>query len=81
MIATKRVLWGYFLITITPDMFNDLKVCGGFIWGKIYIDTVKEFVTYMAELKKVNRKEVRKTHLFFCLVFFAYCGILTLYSS
>ena len=26
-------------------MFNDLKVAGGFIWGKIYIDTVKEFVT------------------------------------
>ena len=26
-------------------MFNDLKVAGGLIWGKIYIDTVKEFVT------------------------------------
>ena len=27
-------------------MFNDLKVNMGIIWGKIYIDTVKEFVTF-----------------------------------
>ena len=26
-------------------MFNDLKVSGGLIWGKVYIDTIKEFVT------------------------------------
>ena len=25
-------------------MFNDLKVSSGIIWGKIYIDTVKEFI-------------------------------------
>ena len=25
MIATKRVLWGYFLTTITPELFNDLN--------------------------------------------------------
>jgi len=46
MIASKRVVFGYFLTTITPDMFNDLKVNMGFIWGKIHIDTVKEFVTF-----------------------------------
>ena len=45
LIGRKRVVIGYFLNAITPDMFNDLKVAGGFIWGKIYIDTVKEFVT------------------------------------
>ena len=45
LIGRKRVVIGYFLNSITPDIFNDLKVCGGFIWGKIYIDTVKEFVT------------------------------------
>ena len=44
LIGRKRVVIGYFLNSITPDMFNDLKVCGGFILGKIYIDTVKEFV-------------------------------------
>ena len=45
LIGRKRVFLGYFLNSITPDLFNDLKVSGGLIWGKIYIDTVKEFVT------------------------------------
>ncbi len=45
LIGRKRVLVGYFLDSITPDLFNDLKVSGGLIWGKVYIDTVKEFVT------------------------------------
>ena len=36
---------GYFLDSITPDMFNDLKILSGIIWGKVYIDYVKEFVT------------------------------------
>lgn len=42
LIGRKRVVFGYFLDSITPDMFNDLKVMGGLIWGKVYIDTVKE---------------------------------------
>ena len=45
LIGRKRVVIGYFLDSITPDMFNDLKVSSGIFWGKIYIDTVKEFVT------------------------------------
>lgn len=45
LIGRKRVIIGYFLDSITPDMFNDLKIKSGIIWGKIYIDTVKEFVT------------------------------------
>lgn len=44
LIGRKRVIIGYFLNSITPDMYNDLEVKGGFIWGRIYIDTVKEFV-------------------------------------
>ncbi len=44
LIGTKRVIWGYFLITITPDMFNDLTVRKGLIFGNILIDTVKERV-------------------------------------
>lgn len=46
LIGQKRLLFGYFFTAITPDMFNDLKVSMGMIWGKIYIDTVKEFVTF-----------------------------------
>lgn len=45
LIGRKRVIFGYFLNSITPDMFNDLKVTGGIIWGKLHIDTVKELVT------------------------------------
>lgn len=45
LIGRKRVVFGYFLNSITPDMFNDLKISSGILWGKVYIDTVKEFVT------------------------------------
>ena len=45
LIGRKRIFVGYFLNSITPDMYNDLKLSSGLIWGKIYIDTVKEFVT------------------------------------
>lgn len=44
LLASKRVLFGYFFTAITPDLFNDLKVEMGLIWGKVIIDTVKEEV-------------------------------------
>lgn len=44
LFATKRVMFGYFFTSVTPDMFNDLTVKMGLVWGKVYIDTVKEFV-------------------------------------
>ena len=44
LIAQKRLLFGYFFKAITPDMFNDITVKMGIIWGKIYIDTIKEFI-------------------------------------
>ena len=46
LIGQKRLLFGYFFTAITPDMFNDIKVAMGIFWGKIYIDTIKEFVTF-----------------------------------
>lgn len=45
LIGRKRVVFGYFLDSVTPELFNDLKVLSGVIWGKIHIDTVKEFIT------------------------------------
>ena len=45
LMGRKRAVFGYFLSSITPDMFNDLKVMASMIWGKVYIDTVKEFIT------------------------------------
>jgi len=46
LIGRDRVVIGYFMDSITPDLFNDLKVRSGIIWGKVDIDTVKEFVTF-----------------------------------
>lgn len=45
LVGRKRVVLGYFLDSITPDMFNDLKILSGVIWGKVYIDYIKEFIT------------------------------------
>ena len=42
MIGQKRVFFGYVLNSITPELYNDMQVYKGLIWGKIVIDTVKE---------------------------------------
>ena len=52
LIGRKRVVFGYFLDSVTPEMFNDLKVLSGVIWGKIYIDTINEFIT----LSNIDKK-------------------------
>jgi len=44
LVGQKRVLFGYFFTSITPDLFNDLEVKAGLFWGKVYIDTIKELV-------------------------------------
>lgn len=44
LIGQKRLLFGYFYTAITPDMFNDLSLKMGIIWGKVYIDTIKEVI-------------------------------------
>lgn len=45
MVATKRVLFGYFFKSITPDMYNDLTIHKGIIFGRVVIDTIKEVIT------------------------------------
>lgn len=57
LIATKRVLWGYFLTSITPELFNDLKVHSGIFFGRIIIDTAKEKVC-ISNLSKSSLDEV-----------------------
>lgn len=44
MIARKRLLFGYLFVSVTPELFNDLKVRKGIIWAKVEIDTVKEHI-------------------------------------
>lgn len=57
LFARKRLFFGYFFYAITPDMFNDLKVNSGLIWGRIIIDTVKELVI-MSNLSKDSLDEI-----------------------
>lgn len=46
LIGQDHILTGYTLNSITPDMFNDMQVYKGVIFGKVTIDTVKEVVTF-----------------------------------
>ena len=60
LIGRKRVVFGYFFDAITPDMYNDLNVVGGIIWGKICIDTIKE-VVYLSNISKNALPEIETT--------------------
>ena len=44
ILASKRVLFGYFYKSITPDMYNDLATNKNLFWGTVVIDTIKEVV-------------------------------------
>ncbi len=57
LIAQKRVLFGYLFLAITPDMFNDLSIRTGVIWGKACLDTVKEVVV-LSNLSKSAVSEI-----------------------
>lgn len=57
VLAQKRLLFGYFYYSITPDMFNDLTLRMGIMWGKAIIDTVREQV-YLSGLSKGALEEL-----------------------
>ena len=44
LLGHKRLIWGSFLYSITPDLYNDMEIFRGLLWGKVTIDTVKEKV-------------------------------------
>lgn len=52
LIGQKRVLFGYFLSSVTPDLYNDMSVISGLLWGSINIDTVKEEIV----LSNISKK-------------------------
>ena len=58
LIGQDHILVGYTLTSITPDLFNDLEVYEGIIFGKITIDTVKETVV-LTNLDKNCLSEVQ----------------------
>lgn len=58
VIGCDHIITGYTLISITPDMFNDLTVYKGIIFGKIMIDTIKEVVVF-TNLDKHSLPEIQ----------------------
>lgn len=59
IIAQDRIVIGYKLSTITPDLYNDLQINAGIIWGTITIDTIKETVTF-SNISKRALPEIQK---------------------
>lgn len=57
IVAQNRLLVGYKFKSITPDLYNDMHVDCGLIWGALCIDTVKECV-YVSNLSKKCLPEV-----------------------
>lgn len=59
IIAQDYVLVGYNLNTITPDLYNDMQIHAGIIWGMITIDTIKETI-YFSNISKKALPEIQK---------------------
>ena len=57
IIGQNRVVYGYFITSITPDLFNDLKINSSLFWGSVIIDTNKELV-YVSNLDKNSLDEI-----------------------
>lgn len=60
IVAQKRLIVGYSLNSITPDLFNDIQITSGLIWGAVTIDTAKE-VIYLSNISKKALPEIQKT--------------------
>lgn len=57
LIGQDHILTGYTLNSITPDLFNDMQVYSGILFGKITIDTLKEVVIF-TNLDKKSLPEI-----------------------
>ncbi len=60
LLGHKRIVWGSFLYSITPDLYNDMEIYKGLIWGKVTIDTVKEVVV-LSNISKNALDEIETT--------------------
>ena len=55
IVATKRVFFGYIFLSVTPELYNDLRVKARVIWGKVLIDTVKELI----EISNIDKRALK----------------------
>jgi len=56
LVAQKRFFWRHKFFAITPDLFNDMKVKMGIIWGRVLIDTLREKVI----IDKIDKRALRE---------------------
>lgn len=59
IIAQDRIVIGYKVSTITPDLYNDMQVNAGIIWGTVTIDTMKETVIF-SNISKRALSEIQR---------------------
>lgn len=57
ILATKRIIFGFWVIVITPDMMNDINIKMGLVFGKVVIDTIKEEV-YLSNIQRAALTEI-----------------------
>ena len=57
IVAQNRLLIGYKFSSITPDLYNDMQVDCGLLWGTLCIDTVKEKI-HVSNLDKNSLAEI-----------------------
>jgi len=57
IVGEKRALFGYYLLTISTELFNDLKINTGILFGRIEIDTVKENL-FISDIDKKAMDEI-----------------------
>lgn len=57
IIVGEKRIFGYLVINVRPELFNDLKIRAGLIFGSIEIDTVKENI-YISNLDKKSLDEI-----------------------
>ena len=58
LVAQNRLIIGYKVSSVTPDLYNDVSVDSGLLWGTVRIDTVKE-VIYFSNLSKRALPEIQ----------------------
>lgn len=60
LIAQDRILIGYKFNSVTPDLYNDLQIHAGILWGGLTIDTVKETIEF-SNISKKALSEIQKS--------------------
>jgi len=59
IIAQNRLLVGFRILSVTPELFNDISIKSGLIWGSVIIDTVKETI-YFTNISRKGLLEIKK---------------------